>query len=76
MRGVGTNICKGFDIITADWPTDVKLPADGDILTILTNILSLLAAGLFSLIEAGRNKSCKKKCAFAPTSTPCGFGEL
>lgn len=61
MRGGDTNICRGFEIITADWPTDVKLPADGDLLTLLINILSVLAAGLFSLIDAGRNKRCKKK---------------
>lgn len=69
VRGVDTNICRGFEIITADWPTDVKLPADGDMLTFLINILSVLAAGLFSLIDAGRNKSCKKnkkQSAFAP----------
>lgn len=40
MLGIDTNICKGFEIIAGDWPTDVKLSADGDILTIL-NILFL-----------------------------------
>lgn len=60
MCGIDTNICIGFEIIAGDGPTDVKLSVDGDILTTgILNIRSVLAAGLFSLIDTGRNKNCR-----------------
>lgn len=63
VRGSDTNICKGLEMIAGDQLTDVKLSADGDILTTgILNILSVLAAGLFSLIGAIRKKRVVKMC--------------